>query len=339
MERRTGFVGVGMFGFVLARHLALKYPQDKFFAYDANTEVLENLKRERRHPIHFRDYLLPENVFPTDDLEMLARSCRIIILSLPAQRIRSAAEKLAEYIKDKTVLVNVAKGLEIGTGKRISEIVREKIDKSYTYAVISGGTIAGEMIRGFPLSAEVACEDEDTASLIQNLFSTERFRVYRNDDVTGVELAGALKNPLSIATGIARGFGFGSSTVGALVSRGAFEIKKLALCLGAKEKTFAFGGQAAMGDIMTSCFGDTRNRRFGELIIKEGSVNKALDIMKKEGKLVEGYYTSFATSQLSEKYGVEMPIQREVYQILHKGKDPRLSMVQLMTRTLKSVGE
>ena len=152
-------------------------------------------------------------------------------------------------------------------------------------------------------------------------------------------MAGALKNPLSIASGIAQGLGFGFSTTSALVSRGSLEIKRMALSLGAQEKTYSLGGQAAMGDIMTSCFGPTRNRQFGELIAKENSVTKALEVMKREGKLVEGYFTSKAVNHLALKAGVEMPVQQQVFQILYQGRRPREALENLMLRKLKPISE
>jgi len=326
-----------MFGVVLARHLALKYPENQILAYDRQERVIQSLLEERKHPVHFPDYFIPENVIPSNDLEKVISSSHIVVLSVPTQMIRSAVRDLRKYLRKNILFLNVAKGLEIGTGKRASQILKEEIHTNYIYAVLSGGTIAGEMIRGDPLAAEVACENEKIAKELQEIFSTKKFRIYRNDDVTGVEIAGALKNPLAIAAGIAHGLGFASGTISALVSRGSLEIKRLALRLGGKEKTFSFGGQAAMGDIMTSCFGNARNRKFGEIIVREKSVEKALNIMKKEEKLVEGYFTSKAIYQLARDCAVEMPIQDQVFQILYRGKKPEMALDELMSRTLKSL--
>jgi len=330
-------LGMGMFGFVLARHLALKYPKSKIIAYDKNEKVIRSLIEGKKHPLHFPKYCLPESVLPTGDLEKAISLSQIIILSIPTQKIRDAARDFGKYLNKNALLVNVAKGLEIKTGKRVSQILEEELHTPFLYATLSGGTIAGEMIRGDPLAAEIACRNEKISKWLQKVFSTKNFRVYRNDDITGVEIAGALKNPLAIASGIACGLAFGASTIGALISRGSLEIKKLALTLGAKEKTFSFGGQAAMGDIMTSCFGNTRNKKFGELIVSEGSVEKALDIMEKEGKLVEGYFTSRAIYGFAKEHGIEMPIQQQVFQILYKRKNPESAIQELMTRTLKSL--
>jgi len=328
---------MGMFGFVLARHLALKYPQRKILVYDRDKKIIESLIEKRKHPLHFKDYSIPENVIPTQDLEKVTELSEIIVIAVPTQRIRSFAKELTNYLKKNVVILNVAKGIEIGTGRRISEILKEEIQKPYHYAVLSGGTIAGEMLKGDPLAAEIACEEQKIAKKLQEIFSSQKFRVYRNDDVIGVEIAGALKNPLAIASGMADALGYASSTKGALLSRGSLEIKRLALKLGAKEKTFNFGGQAAMGDIMTSCFGNTRNKKFGELIVKEGSVEKALKLMKREGKLVEGYFTSKAIHYLAASLHVEMPVQEQIFQILYNGKKPESALKDLMKRSLKPI--
>lgn len=337
MKKQICIVGAGMFGFVLSRHLAFKYPDNKILVYDKQKKVIRGLVEEKKHPVHFPSYRIPENIVPTSDLEKAVQPSQIVIISVPTQAIRNAARDFGNYVKKDTVLLNVAKGLETQTGKRVSQILKEELHQGYLYAALSGGTIAGEMIRGDPLAAEVACKEERVSKILQEIFSTPNFRVYRNDDITGVEIAGALKNPLAIASGIAHGLGFGSGTISALVSRGSLEIKKLALMLDAKEKTFSFGGQAAMGDIMTSCFGNTRNRKFGELIIKESSIKKALKIMQGEKKLVEGYFTSKAIYNFATEQGIEMPIQEQVFQILYKGKSPESALQELMTRTLKSV--
>jgi len=337
MDRKICVIGMGMFGFVLARHLALKYPGDKILVYDREKNVIKNLIEERKHPVHFSNYRIPENVIPTVDLEKVIKLSQIVVLSTPTQKVRYAARDIAKYLNRYSIVLNVSKGLEIETGERVSQILKEEIHTNYIYAVLSGGTIAGEMIRGDPLAAEIACKNEKVAGELQQIFSTQNFRVYRNDDVTGVEIAGALKNPLAIASGIAWGLGYGASTISALVSRGSLEIKRLALKLGAREKTFNFGGQAAMGDIMTSCFGNTRNKKFGELIVACNSVEKALSTMSKQKKLVEGYFTSKAIYHLAKTLKVEMPIQNQVFQILHRRKKPNSALQELMNRTLKSL--
>ena len=337
MDQQICVVGMGMFGFVLSRYLALKYPEKKILVYDKQKNVIESLLEARKHPVHFQAYSIPKNIIPTNDLERAMGVSDIVVLCVPTQMMRNAARDFGVYVEKDAVLLNVAKGLEVGSGKRVSQILREELHTDYCYAVLSGGTIAEEMIREDPLAAEIACTCERVAKQLQEIFATPQLRVYRNEDVTGVEIAGALKNPLSIASGIAHGLGFGSSTISALVSRGSLEIKRLALSLGAKEKTFDFGGQAGMGDIMTSCFGNTRNRRFGELVVKENSVEEALCTMRKEEKLVEGYFTSRALHRCALNSGIEMPIQDQVVQILYKGKEPKAALEELMSRTLKSL--
>jgi len=195
--------------------------------------------------------------------------------------------------------------------------------------------IAQELAKEDPLSAEIASADSEITLCLQNIMSSGILRIYRNDDVMGVEYAGALKNPLSISAGIARGLGYGDSTMGALISRGGLEIERLAIKLGAKKQTFALGGLAGIGDMITSCLGGTRNSRFGELIGRGSSVGKALKIFKERHQLVEGYYTVKSITYLASKAGVKMPIQAQVFQILYEGKSPAEALEELMSRKLK----
>ena len=337
MEQKLGVMGLGMFGFVLTRHLAIKFPHDTILAYDQSRAVVDSLKQTGHHPVHFQDHDLPQNVHVISQLKDFLPQCHIVILALPVQVIRDAIHGARDLLKAGSIVINVAKGLEIGSGKSISEILRDELLPGYVYSALSGGMIAGEILRGDPCSGEIACVNDSICHRLQELLSTTRFRLYRTDDVRGVEIAGALKNPLSIAAGIAHGLGFGASTVSALVSRGALEIRRLALSSGAQKKTFDLGGQAALGDIMTSCFGNTRNRHFGELIAQEESVEKALAIMQRSSKLVEGYYTARAIHEMANKHNTEMPIQEQVFQILYRGRSPEAALTKLMARELKSM--
>lgn len=337
MDKQLGVMGLGMFGFVLAGHLAAKFPHATILAYDQSEGIVQSLQQTRHHPIHFQTQALADNVQVCGSLSDFLPRCHIIVLAIPVQVMRQAVRRARDFLRTGTVVVNVAKGLEIGSGKTISQVLAEELPPAYVYSVLSGGMIAGEILRGDPCSGEIACSDETISHELQELLSTTRFRLYRTDDVTGVEIAGALKNPLSIAAGIAHGLGFGTSTISALVSRGTLEIKRLALSFGAQRKTFDLGGQAALGDIMTSCFGGTRNRYFGELIAKEESVEKALAIMRESSKLVEGYYTARAVHEMAGRYKIDMPIQEQIFQILYRGRSPEIALAKLLARELKSM--
>lgn len=327
--------GTGMFGFVLARHFALKYPEKEILIYDKNDKVRESLIKEKKHPIHFRGYTLPDNV-RVEDLKKVVEKADILVMVVPTQKVREAVKEIKPYLKKDTIVLNVAKGLEIGTGKRISEIIKEEIGEDCKYATLSGGTIAKEVIEENPICTEIASNNKEIISYLQKIISTNKFRVYGNIDLIGVEYAGALKNIISMGAGITEGLGFGYSSVAALVSRGIKEIENLVEKFGADKKTFGPGGQAGLGDFMTSCFGDTRNREFGKLVAKMG-VENALKVMKEQSKLVEGYYTVEAAKVLADKVKIEMPVTEQIYQILYKEKDPKKAVIELMTRDLKFI--
>lgn len=334
MDKKIAVVGAGL-GFVLARYLAKKYPENEIGLYDKDKKLINHLERKREHPLHFKGYTLPKNVRISGDSREIIRDSDILIIAVPTQHIREMARETREYIKKDAILLNVAKGIEIGTGKRISEILREELKDNFKYAVLSGGMIAQDLVKEDPLSAEIASADSEITLCLQDIMSSEILRIYRNNDVVGVEYAGALKNPLSIGAGIAKGLGYGNSTTGALISRGGLRIERLAIKLGAKKQTFALGGLAGIGDMITSCLGRTRNSRFGELIGRGTSVGEALKIFKEKHQLVEGYYTVKSIRRLADKAGVEMPIQEKVFQILYEGKSPRQALKELMSRELK----
>ncbi len=334
MDKKIAVVGAGL-GFVLARYLAKKYFDNEIGLYDKDKKLIGHLKRKREHPLHFKGYTLPENVKVSGDSREIIRDSDILIIAVPTQHVREMARETREYIKKDAILLNVAKGIEMGTGKRISEILREELKDNFKYAVLSGGMIAQDLVKEDPLSAEIASRDDRITLCLQDIMSSGVLRIYRNNDVVGVEYAGALKNPLSIGAGIAKGLGYGDSTMGALISRGGLEIERLAIKLGAKKETFALGGLAGIGDMITSCLGGTRNRRFGELIGRGTSVEETLKIFKEKHELVEGYYTVKSIRQLADRAGVEMPIQAQVFQILYEGKSPVEALKELMNRELK----
>jgi glycerol-3-phosphate dehydrogenase (NAD(P)+) len=222
--------------------------------------------------------------------------------------------------------------LEEESGKRMSEVILEIMPSlKERLLVLSGPNLAGEIVREIPTTSVVAGE-ESLSSLVQELFATHYFRVYRNEDIIGVELGGALKNIIAIGAGINDGLGFGDNTKSALMTRGLAEMIRLGLRLGASLQTFF--GLAGLGDLVATCASPlSRNRRLGELIAK----GKSLEEAKKEiGQVAEGEPTTRAAYNLAMSLGVEMPITCEVYNVLFKGKDPRQAVIDLMTRPLKA---
>jgi glycerol-3-phosphate dehydrogenase (NAD(P)+) len=232
---------------------------------------------------------------------------------------------------DGKVLVSVAKGIENTTLKRMSEVIDEILGPRQV-AVLSGPTIALEVVNGVPTTAVIASKDRGLASELQGLFMTERFRIYTNDDVIGVELGGSLKNIIAIASGTLDALGFGTNSKAALLTRGIVEMARLGTAMGATRDTFY--GLSGLGDLTTTCTSQySRNRWFGEEI---GRGRKMKDIVKETEMVVEGVATARSAYDLSKKYKVDMPIITEIYRVLYENKDPKQAIRDLMTRPSKT---
>lgn len=252
-----------------------------------------------------------------------------LINAIPTQHIRSVFQILPPQNKG-TVIINVSKGIEIGSQKFISDIVSEFLPEN-TYAALSGPSHAEEVALKIPTALVAACKDKEVAKDIQLLFSTPTLRVYTNDDVIGVELSSALKNIIALGTGICDGLKLGDNTKAAIMTRGMTEIKRLGKALGAKEKTF--NGLAGIGDLIVTCTSmHSRNRRCGILLGGGLSLKEAT---KRIGMAVEGVSTVKAAISLAKKHKVEMPITEALYSILYEGLKPELVASDLMKRDLK----
>jgi len=274
---------------------------------------------------------IPKDIEITSDLKRAVRDKKLIVFAIPSQFLRSVLLKLKKtgFPKD-AVCVSVAKGIEIGSLKRISEIILENLGK-VKLAVLSGPTIAHEVALGKPTTAVIACQDPGIRRLLQDVFMTGRFRVYTTGDVIGVELAGSLKNVIAIACGISDGLGFGNNAKAALLSRGLAEISRLGERIGAKHKTFS--GISGLGDLVTTCISPySRNRFVGEQVGKGKSLNEIKGHMQ---MVAEGVPTTKSAYLLSKKLKVEMPITEQVYSVLYKNKSPLKAVKDLMTREKK----
>ncbi len=347
---RISIIGAGMFGYALARVYSKRYTETKLLLYDVNEEFIDMIEKTRQHPIHFRGRLIPDNVYPTTDLKRVVSYADILLLAVPAQFMRKAVAAIKPHIEKDVILVDLAKALELDTGKRMSEVIKEELEgvpHKCSICVLAGGMLAGDLVNNNPVCAEVAAEDIETAKKVAEMLTTPNLRLYTNTDVIGVELAGALKNVVAIAAGMFDGlFNAESglrdpaiSSKAGLVSRASKEIKRLALVLGADKHTFNPGSQAWSGDLMTTCFGNSRNRQFGELVVKLGAVDKTLEEMKKQNRLVEGYATTKVLHDLAKEKRTEFPVCEQVYMVLYQGKNPRIAAAELMSRPMKHISE
>ncbi|MFH0913350.1 MAG: NAD(P)H-dependent glycerol-3-phosphate dehydrogenase [Candidatus Omnitrophota bacterium] len=274
---------------------------------------------------------IPVGIEITADLSTALSDSDLIIFAAPSQYLRKILKRVKQNDspKDK-IYLSVTKGIEMGTLKRMSEVMRQELG-SVKLAVLSGPTVAHEVALGIPSAAVVASGDKGLRRYLQGIFMTERFRIYTNDDVIGVELGGSLKNIIAIACGISDGLGFGTNTKAALLSRGLAEISRLGVTMGARVKTFS--GISGLGDLVTTCISPySRNRFVGEQIGKGKSLRQITGRMQ---MIAEGIPTTKSAYALSLKYKVEMPIIKEVYAVLYKNKSPQKAVQDLMTREKK----
>lgn len=327
--KNVGVIGAGSWGTALAITLSNKGHSVKIWDLDEThlNELAENRENVRYLPgIKFSDNL--QVAFTTEEA---ISGADIVLFSAPAQHFRSALTGARPYLTEDMVAVNVAKGIEQGSLKRMSEIA-EELAPNLKYVVLSGPSHAEEVGAAMPTTVAVASKDKELAEYIQDVFITERFRVYTADDVVGIELGGSLKNIIALGAGISDGMGFGDNAKAALMTRGLAEMKRLGRALGADDATFL--GLAGVGDLIVTCTSmHSRNRRCG-IMIGEGMDPK--EATEKVGMVVEGMFTAVAAKQLAEKVGVEMPITFGINDVIDGKIDARSAVEKLMTRDKKN---
>jgi glycerol-3-phosphate dehydrogenase (NAD(P)+) len=266
----------------------------------------------------------------TLDTKSALRGAELVVLAVPSHGMRPICGQLRDHLPTDVPVVSVAKGIENGTGARMSEVIAEVL-KTEHIVVLSGPSHAEEVGQGIPTAVVVASRQPEHAASAQRAFMNERFRIYTHDDVVGVELGGALKNVIAIAAGACDGIGFGDNTKAALCTRGLTEMTRLGVALGARRETFF--GLSGVGDLIVTAFSrHSRNRGFGERL---GKGETAEQILASTQTVAEGVKTAKSAWQLAQRHGVEVPITREVQAILYEGKPPKQAVRDLMTREAK----
>ena len=307
---KFGVLGGGRWGVAVSMHLG-NLSHDVLI-FDKNREAVD-LINKNKHP--YMDLSLPESVRATTDSREVVEFSDTILLVLPTQAIRAVISELE--LADKEV-ISLSKGLEIGSYKRVSEVVREA-EPSARVFVLSGPSFAKEVSLGMPTALVLGYERElqDRAKELQEAFTSDTLRVYLNDDITGIELGGALKNVIAIACGISDGLGYGHNTRAALITRGLAEMVRIGIRLGAKKDTFF--GLSGMGDLILTATSElSRNRSFGYRVGRGESVEM---VLRELGQVVEGVETVKAVMKLSEELGVYTPISESVYRVVIEGED------------------
>ena len=323
-------MGAGSWGTALARVIASKGNQ--VILWDYNEERAKILQESRVNSKFLSNAKFPETLEVKSDIKNLLEDADFLVMAVPSQVLRKVISKVSDQLTSKTIIINTAKGIEISTGMRLSQVLKDEILGKYhkNIVILSGPTHAEEVAKGLP-STIVAAGEPESAKKVQELFNTETFRVYESNDIIGVELGGAVKNGIAIAAGVADGIGFGDNTKAALITRGLAEMVRFGEALGAKKETFS--GLTGMGDLIVTCASThSRNRHVGQ---KLGEGKKLKEILEEMEMVAEGVPTVKAVYELAQKLNVSMPIFEGVYKVLYEDKLATEMVKQLMNRGLK----
>ena len=322
---KVSVIGAGSWGTALAVLLDGNGHEVTLWSY-LESEVTM-LKTEREQKDKLPGVKISEKMIVTNDLQHALDGKDVVVLAVPSTVIRSTAAMCAPYVTEGQILVDVAKGIEEETLLSMTEIIEEEIPQA-NVAVLSGPSHAEEVGRGIPTTIVVGAKDQKTAVYLQNIFMSEKFRVYISSDMKGIELGGALKNVVALAAGIADGLGYGDNTKAALITRGIAEISRLGMAMGGKYETFC--GLTGMGDLIGPCASKhSRNRRAGVLIGQGYSYKEAMDEVK---MVVEGVHSAKAALALGRKYHVSLPIIEKVNEVLFEGLPAAEAVRELMIR-------
>ena len=325
---RIGMIGAGSWGTALAWLLSNNGHQ--VTVWSALADEIAMLRETREQKSKLPGVILQEDVGFTTDLSEAIDHMELLVLAVPSPFTRSTSRRMAPYVGEGQIIVNVAKGIEEGTLMTLSQIIEQEIPQA-DVAVLSGPSHAEEVGKGLPTTIVAGARTKATAEFIQNIFMSPVFRVYTSPDVTGIELGAALKNVVALAAGIADGLGCGDNTKAALITRGITEIGRLGMAMGGRFETFC--GLSGIGDLIVTCASmHSRNRRAGILIGQGYTMQEAMD---KVQMVVEGVYSARAAMGLAEKYQVSLPIIEQVNEVLFGGKAPADAVRDLMLRDKK----
>lgn len=325
---KVAIIGAGSFG--TAASVLLGNKGYEINIWDRKKDLINEINTSKENKRYLPGVKIPESLTGEEDIKKTVHNADVIVMAVPSHAVRKICSNLSDAIKEEQVIISLAKGIEQGTYKRMSEIIEEFYPNN-PVGVLSGPSHAEEVSKNIPTTVISSSKHIETAEYIQDLFITPEFRVYTNLDIVGVELGGAVKNIIALAAGISDGLEYGDNTKAALMTRGIAEIARLGVALGANPLTFA--GLSGIGDLIVTCTSmHSRNRRAGILIGKGKSIEEALDEVN---MVVEGVITTKSVYELSKKINIEMPITNELYKILYENKPPKDAVLNLMLRDKK----
>lgn len=322
---KVSILGAGSWGSALA--ILLGNNGNEVTLWSILDEEVKMLNTYREQKDKLPGVKLPSNVKVTTDLESACKDKDLIVFAVASPYVRSTAKMASSFIKAGQQVVNVGKGIEETTLDTLSDILNEEL-KNADVAVLSGPSHAEEVSHGIPTTVVVGAKSKESAYFIQDIFMSDKFRVYTSPDIIGIELGGSIKNVIALAAGIADGLGFGDNTKAALMTRGIAEISRLGIAMGGNIETFA--GLSGVGDLIVTCTSKhSRNRSAGYLIGKGYTMKEAMDEVK---QVVEGVYSAKAALALAKKYNVPMPIVEQINLVLFEDKPAKEAVEDLLSR-------
>jgi glycerol-3-phosphate dehydrogenase (NAD(P)+) len=329
---RLAVLGAGSWGTALAVHLARIGHDVALWARDG--ALVHEMERTRLNGRYLADAQLPDLVRPTTDIGAAVQGASLVVLAVPSHGFRTVVQQAAPWLGPDVILISTAKGLEAGSLARMSQVLGEETGHSLPIVVLSGPSFAVEVARGLPTAILAASADSNAATVVQERFRGPAFRLYASDDVTGVEIGGALKNVIAIAAGVVDGTGLGHNAMAALITRGLAEISRLACAAGGRRDTLA--GLSGLGDLVLTCTGDlSRNRHVG---IELGRGRPLQDVLASMHMVAEGVRTTGAALALGARHGIELPITAQMAAVLDGRRTPREALETLMVRPQRQEG-
>lgn len=326
---KIAFVGGGSFGTSLAVLLSNK--GEEVYIFDKDENVVNDIKNNHKNSKYLPNLDIPTDIKATNNIHDAIKGADYVVVAVPSHVVRTVAKQISEVIDNNDItIICIAKGIEEGSDERLSVVLGEELKNPIV--MLSGPSHAEEIAQNIPTTIVSTSLNMDKAREVQDLFMTETFRVYTNDDIIGVEIGGAVKNIIALAAGIVDGVGYGDNTKAALMTRGMKEIATIGTALGGRKETFY--GLTGMGDLIVTCTSmHSRNRRAGILIGKGKSADEAI---KEVGMVVEGIKACKAFYELSKKMNIDMPITEAIYKAVFEGKDAIKSIGELMSRDKKA---
>jgi glycerol-3-phosphate dehydrogenase (NAD(P)+) len=330
---KVAFIGAGSWGTSMASVVAGKNDVETVL-WARRAELAETINLFHENPPYLPDIELPENLRATNDLEEALKGAEVVVMGVPSHGFRGVLKDVAPIAGSKPVYVSLTKGLEVETRKRMSEVLADEVEGlgDGGIAVLTGPNLAKEVVRGFPAASTIACKDEEVGKMLQEVFQAKTFRCYRNVDVAGSEIGGALKNVVAIAAGIADGLGFGDNTKATVLTRGLAEMARFAVKFGAQPLTLL--GLAGVGDLMATCASpQSRNHSVG---IELGKGRKIDEIIGSMNMVAEGVKSCKPIYELGQGADVWMPITENVVNICHEGAMVDELVEDLLSREIRS---